>query len=319
MIRVKGIEDMKREIFGPVLHIATFDADDLEKVTDAINATGYGLTFGLHTRIDSRVQEITEALHVGNIYVNRNQIGAVVGSQPFGGEGLSGTGPKAGGPDYLPRFTAPEPGQPAGHAEGSADPAKVQAALDATPPAGPIETLDLPGPTGESNRLTLLPRAPLLCLGPGRDAAEAQRKAVEALGGRALWALPLGFVTAMLAGFALSIAGIELPFVEPVILASVVALGLVVAIAAPIPAIWGVALAGFFALFHGNAHGAEIGLAGIIPYAAGFALATAFLHLTGAALGVALTRLAGERAGRMAIRAAGGVTVLGGLALALAA
>ncbi len=189
VIRVKGIEDMKREIFGPVLHIATFDADDLGKVTDAINATGYGLTFGLHTRIDNRVQEITEALHVGNIYVNRNQIGAVVGSQPFGGEGLSGTGPKAGGPDYLPRFTAPEPGQPAGQAEGSADPAKVQAALDATPPAGPIETLDLPGPTGESNRLTLLPRAPLLCLGPGRDAAEAQRKAVEALGGRAL-ALP---------------------------------------------------------------------------------------------------------------------------------
>ena len=140
-----------------------------------------------------------------------------------------------------------------------------------------------------------------------------------AIGRRAVWALPLGFVSAMLAGFALSLSGIELPFVEPVILASVVALGLVVAMAAPVPAVWGVALAAFFALFHGNAHGAEIGLAGIAPYAAGFALATGFLHATGAALGVALTRLAGERAGRMAIRAAGGATVLSGLALAFAA
>src|SRR5690606_12637623 len=99
-------------------------------------------------------------------YVNRNQIGAVVGSQPFGGEGLSGTGPKAGGPDYLPRFTAPLPGAAAGPAGGEADPAKVQAALDAAPPRSPVGTRDLPGPTGESNRLTLHPRAPLLCLGP---------------------------------------------------------------------------------------------------------------------------------------------------------
>lgn len=139
-----------------------------------------------------------------------------------------------------------------------------------------------------------------------------------ALGGRALWALPVGFIAAMLAGFGLSVAGIALPLVEPVILASVVALGLMVALAAPVPAIWGVALAGFFALFHGNAHGAEIGLAGIAPYAAGFAIATAFLHLTGAALGVGLTRLAGEKAGRLAIRAAGGATMMGGLALAFA-
>ncbi|MCC0069010.1 MAG: bifunctional proline dehydrogenase/L-glutamate gamma-semialdehyde dehydrogenase PutA [Rhodobacteraceae bacterium] len=189
VIRVKGIAEMKREIFGPVLHVATFEAEDLQKLISDINSTGYGLTFGLHTRIDNRVQEITEALSVGNIYVNRNQIGAVVGSQPFGGEGLSGTGPKAGGPDYLPRFTAPAPGEAAGTPEGEADAAKVQAALDAAPARGPITTEDLPGPTGESNRLTLHPRAPLLCLGPGRAAAEAQRTAVEALGGRAV-ALP---------------------------------------------------------------------------------------------------------------------------------
>ncbi len=97
---------MPREIFGPVLHIATFRAAEIDAVIDAVNATGYGLTFGLHTRIDDRVQRIVERLRVGNTYVNRNQIGAVVGSQPFGGEGLSGTGPKAGGPHYLPRFAA---------------------------------------------------------------------------------------------------------------------------------------------------------------------------------------------------------------------
>ncbi|MEI2807846.1 MAG: bifunctional proline dehydrogenase/L-glutamate gamma-semialdehyde dehydrogenase PutA [Albidovulum sp.] len=189
VIRVKGIGDLEREVFGPVLHIASFDADDLPKIISDINSTGYGLTFGLHTRIDNRVQDVTQALHAGNIYVNRNQIGAVVGSQPFGGEGLSGTGPKAGGPDYLPRFTAPLPGASAGTAEGEADPAKVQAALDAAPSRAAAETRDLPGPTGESNRLTLHPRAPLLCLGPGRAAADAQRQAVEALGGSAV-ALP---------------------------------------------------------------------------------------------------------------------------------
>ena len=109
VIRVNGIGDLGREIFGPVLHLATYRAEDLAKIIADINATGYGLTFGLHTRIDNRVQEVCEALYVGNIYVNRNQIGAVVGSQPFGGEGLSGTGPKAGGPEYLARFTRPEP------------------------------------------------------------------------------------------------------------------------------------------------------------------------------------------------------------------
>ena len=104
VLRVSGIEDMPEEIFGPVLHVATFKADELDAVIDAINASGYGLTFGLHTRISSRVKAIADRIHAGNIYVNRNQIGAVVGSQPFGGEGLSGTGPKAGGPHYLPRL-----------------------------------------------------------------------------------------------------------------------------------------------------------------------------------------------------------------------
>ena len=186
VLRVKGIAEMKREIFGPVLHIATFAAEDLPKVIDDINATGYGLTFGLHTRIDNRVQEVTEALHVGNIYVNRNQIGAVVGSQPFGGEGLSGTGPKAGGPHYLPRFAAPDPATATGEATGTVDPVRVQAALNAEPRPAIIERIDLPGPTGESNRLTLVTRAPFLCLGPGPEATEAQAEALHALGGRAI-------------------------------------------------------------------------------------------------------------------------------------
>ena len=97
VIRVHGINDLTSEVFGPVLHVATFKAHDLDTVLDDINASGYGLTFGLHTRIDDRVDYITKRLSVGNIYVNRNQIGAVVESQPFGGESLSGHWPKSRG------------------------------------------------------------------------------------------------------------------------------------------------------------------------------------------------------------------------------
>ncbi|THD82138.1 bifunctional proline dehydrogenase/L-glutamate gamma-semialdehyde dehydrogenase PutA [Aliigemmobacter aestuarii] len=186
VIRVAGIDRMEREIFGPVLHVATFKANEIDAVVDAVNATGYGLTFGLHTRIDDRVQQIVDRIRVGNTYVNRNQIGAVVGSQPFGGEGLSGTGPKAGGPEYLSRFTA----HPATHSapDGSrADEAAVQKALTALRPiARPIHTLDLPGPTGESNRLSTFPREPLLCLGPDRAAALTQAELVRKLGGLAV-------------------------------------------------------------------------------------------------------------------------------------
>ena len=92
------------EKFGPALHVVRWKADQLDAVVDAINATGYGLTLGIHSRIDATIDRIVSRAKVGNIYVNRNQIGAVVGVQPFGGQGLSGTGPKAGGPHYLPRF-----------------------------------------------------------------------------------------------------------------------------------------------------------------------------------------------------------------------
>ncbi len=104
IIEIDSILDLKRENFGPVLHVARFAASELDQVIADINATGFGLTLGLHSRIENTRKRVQAAARVGNFYVNRNQIGAVVESQPFGGEGLSGTGPKAGGPHYLARF-----------------------------------------------------------------------------------------------------------------------------------------------------------------------------------------------------------------------
>jgi RHH-type proline utilization regulon transcriptional repressor/proline dehydrogenase/delta 1-pyrroline-5-carboxylate dehydrogenase len=101
---LKEPSDLKEEVFGPILHVVRWKAGELKKVCEQINAPGYGLTLGLHTRIESVAREVRQHAKVGNLYVNRNQIGAVVGVQPFGGEGLSGTGPKAGGPHYLHRF-----------------------------------------------------------------------------------------------------------------------------------------------------------------------------------------------------------------------
>ncbi|NCF25918.1 MAG: bifunctional proline dehydrogenase/L-glutamate gamma-semialdehyde dehydrogenase PutA [Gammaproteobacteria bacterium] len=101
---IESIAQLEREVFGPILHVIRFRAAEVDAVIDDINATGYGLTVGIHSRIDTSIEYIHSRLKVGNTYVNRNQIGAVVGVQPFGGEGLSGTGPKAGGPRYLYRF-----------------------------------------------------------------------------------------------------------------------------------------------------------------------------------------------------------------------
>jgi RHH-type transcriptional regulator, proline utilization regulon repressor / proline dehydrogenase / delta 1-pyrroline-5-carboxylate dehydrogenase len=104
IIEIASIRDLTAENFGPVLHVARFAGGDLERVIEDINATGYGLTLGLHSRIEATRRLVEAKARVGNLYVNRNQIGAVVESQPFGGEGLSGTGPKAGGPHYVARF-----------------------------------------------------------------------------------------------------------------------------------------------------------------------------------------------------------------------
>lgn len=105
LAEIPSISLLEREVFGPILHIVRYASDELANVVDAINATGYGLTLGLHTRINATMHYVRQHARVGNIYINRNMIGAVVGVQPFGGMGLSGTGPKAGGPNYLHRFT----------------------------------------------------------------------------------------------------------------------------------------------------------------------------------------------------------------------
>ncbi|WP_136684004.1 bifunctional proline dehydrogenase/L-glutamate gamma-semialdehyde dehydrogenase PutA [Falsirhodobacter xinxiangensis] len=189
LLRVNGIADMEQEIFGPVLHVATFKGHEIDRVVADINARGYGLTFGLHTRIDDRVQSVSDAVHVGNIYVNRNQIGAVVGSQPFGGEGLSGTGPKAGGPNYVPRFLAAESIR-LEDVGAQADEGAIRSRIAAFAPAKIGERL-MPGPTGELNRLTLHTRPPILCLGPGAAAERDQMAAVEGLGGQAVAAAGL--------------------------------------------------------------------------------------------------------------------------------
>jgi RHH-type transcriptional regulator, proline utilization regulon repressor / proline dehydrogenase / delta 1-pyrroline-5-carboxylate dehydrogenase len=101
---INDLSQLKKEVFGPILHIIRYKTDDLDQVLETIINTGYGLTLGIHSRIDATIEYITRRLPAGNVYVNRNIIGAVVGVQPFGGERLSGTGPKAGGPYYLLRL-----------------------------------------------------------------------------------------------------------------------------------------------------------------------------------------------------------------------
>jgi RHH-type proline utilization regulon transcriptional repressor/proline dehydrogenase/delta 1-pyrroline-5-carboxylate dehydrogenase len=217
IFRVSGIEEMRKEIFGPVLHVASFGADDIDDVILTINRKGYGLTFGLHTRIEVRVQHIVDGVHAGNIYVNRNQIGAVVGSQPFGGEGLSGTGPKAGGPHYLRRFRkSAGAGTELGDgrkvtatelADALSDPADWSMRTDRVPvlrkllrgrgaeaiaaaAATDFGPVDLPGPTGEANTLTLHPRGKVLCLGPDGDTLLAQTIQALAAGNAVLAVAP---------------------------------------------------------------------------------------------------------------------------------
>jgi RHH-type proline utilization regulon transcriptional repressor/proline dehydrogenase/delta 1-pyrroline-5-carboxylate dehydrogenase len=157
------IADLKQEIFGPVLHVVRWSGEP-EAVVDEINALGYGLTFGIQTRIDSRALRLAERARIGNVYVNRNMIGAVVGVQPFGGEALSGTGPKAGGPHYLWRFVQPVP------------------RAGATAPQDLMATRSLPGPTGESNELRLHPRGRFAVIGGDSAAMAAARRTLQQTG-----------------------------------------------------------------------------------------------------------------------------------------
>ena len=145
MIRLDGIADLASEIFGPVLHIATYKAGEENKVVQAVNASGFGLTFGMHSRIDSNIDMVCNAINVGNVYVNRNQIGAIVGSQPFGGNGLSGTGPKAGGQLYLRAFL------------------QNQGGVDQTLPDIKSSQV-MPSPSGERNTYMITPRGHVLVL-----------------------------------------------------------------------------------------------------------------------------------------------------------
>ena len=156
---IDALEHLTHEVFGPVLHVVRWHRDDLRPLIARINALGYGLTHGIHTRIDETVGEILGRVRAGNVYVNRNMIGAVVGVQPFGGHGLSGTGPKAGGPLYLRRL--------------------VRGAATLAVPGAPIS---LPGPTGESNTLEFHPRGVVACVADDERALIAQMKAARVTG-----------------------------------------------------------------------------------------------------------------------------------------
>ncbi|SAK39688.1 trifunctional transcriptional regulator/proline dehydrogenase/pyrroline-5-carboxylate dehydrogenase [Caballeronia fortuita] len=213
LIELDSIDELKREVFGPVLHVVRYRRSNLDKLLDQIRSTGYGLTLGIHTRIDETIAHVISRAHVGNIYVNRNVIGAVVGVQPFGGEGLSGTGPKAGGALYLQRLLAK---RPVGLPKSLASTLVVdQVASKDTPTAALTALRDwaigerdpqtaarcdgylqhvmagattvLNGPTGERNTYTLGARGTVLCVAATASGARAQLAAVLATGNRALF------------------------------------------------------------------------------------------------------------------------------------
>ena len=161
MIEIDDIAQLGREVFGPVLHVLRYAREELPRVMQQVNATGYGLTFGLHSRIDETIASVTAQAGAGNIYVNRNVIGAIVGVQPFGGRGLSGTGPKAGGPLYLGRLV------------------KSTQAFG-TPKLG--QMIELPGPVGERNLYGVHPRGNVLLLPGSAAGLQAQLEAVQATG-----------------------------------------------------------------------------------------------------------------------------------------
>ncbi len=177
LIEIQSIAQLTHEVFGPVLHVLRYRREGLGELVDAINATGYGLTFGLHTRLDETIRQVTARVHAGNLYVNRNTIGAVVGVQPFGGRGLSGTGPKAGGPLYLGRLTLDPPASVTGKGKAPPELAEFVAWLEAQGQSEAAATArrygeasllgterELPGPVGERNVYALHPKGHVLLL-----------------------------------------------------------------------------------------------------------------------------------------------------------
>ena len=212
LIEIGDISELEREVFGPVLHIVRFARDRLDELVRDINATGYGLTLGVHSRIDETIDFIATRAHVGNVYVNRNMIGAVVGVQPFGGEGKSGTGPKAGGPLYLHRLLRQAPVSLAcigavrkkgEHGEQIAL-AALQVLADWAQQGGRsalaelcmgyairtplVHRVSLPGPTGESNTLAFAPRGEIACIANDEATLLEQVSVALATGNRVLLA-----------------------------------------------------------------------------------------------------------------------------------
>jgi RHH-type proline utilization regulon transcriptional repressor/proline dehydrogenase/delta 1-pyrroline-5-carboxylate dehydrogenase len=216
IIEIKRIQDLEREVFGPVLHVLRFRREGLENLLDGINDLEYGLTLGVHSRVDETIERIVDRARVGNVYVNRNIIGAVVGVQPFGGEGLSGTGPKAGGPLYLHRMLASSPPDAAIEALRGIDEPGLRDSLKAWHPR--LQTFEalrtwakksspelevlcdrfaafspagadvvLPGPTGERNEYCVMPRRRVLCLASDDRDLLVQLAAVLSVGARAVW------------------------------------------------------------------------------------------------------------------------------------
>ena len=197
------VADVEREVFGPVLHVMRYEREELDRLIDSINAAGYGLTFGLHTRIDETIGRVVERIEAGNIYVNRNMIGATVGVQPFGGARLSGTGPKAGGPLYLARLVAEPPPGALAQLEGApsalgalrvyidwlrasqrAAEAERCVGLASRSPLG--ARVELAGPVGERNVYMLRRRGKIAAIATSRSAALIQIGAILATGNDAV-------------------------------------------------------------------------------------------------------------------------------------
>ena len=204
IIEIGDIAELEREVFGPVLHVVRFRREGLDALIDAINATGYGLTFGLHTRLDDTIAHVTARVKAGNLYVNRNMIGAVVGVQPFGGRGLSGTGPKAGGPLYLRRLVTSPPAFPhlprnvaspihdfADWLERKGETASATKARSYAAASALGTEIRLAGPVGESNLYRLQPRGQIRMRPETGQGLFEQMGAVLATGNRGVVAHPL--------------------------------------------------------------------------------------------------------------------------------
>ncbi len=201
LVEIPSIDVLGREVFGPVLHVLRYRSGELDAAIDAVNALGYALTFGIHSRIDETIAHVASRINAGNIYVNRNVIGAVVGVQPFGGHARSGTGPKAGGPLYLRRLIAPSCAPFLPCAEQPDALRQLVAALHghgiATEALGgyagqspALEPITLRGPVGEQNQYVVKPRGTLLCRADSRDGLLRQAAAALATGNRALLSGP---------------------------------------------------------------------------------------------------------------------------------